>query len=234
MKIIEPSYEILHLASAIEVFALIELAGRTCYKSEEKIDNERWIKDCEDKEDFYVRPIEFTSSYKFIKTLLSHDPPHLSVLEHSMMTVKFICDRGVSHELVRHRLCSFSQESTRYCNYSQGRFGKELTFIKPVFWEEELTNNVYDEWYQFCKHVENTYKYMIEFCNAKPEEARSVLPNSIKTEIVVTANLRQWGHIFYQRTSNKAHPQMRQLMVPLLEDIRERLPLIYDRLEIYK
>jgi len=231
MKIIEPSYNILHLAPAIDVFRLIELAGRICYKSEEKIDNSKY----NDRYSF-CDPIGIKecTSYKFIKNLLQHDPPHLSVLEHSTMTVKFVCDRGVSHELVRHRLCSFSQESTRYCNYSKGKFGNELTFIKPVFWEEEFTNNAYDDWYQLCKHVENTYKFMIEFCKSIPEEARSVLPNSIKTEIVVTANLRQWGHIFYQRTSNKAHPQMRQLMVPLLEDVRERLPLLFDKLEIYK
>jgi len=234
MRIIEPSYNILYLAPAIEVFALIELAGRTCYKSEEKIHNSFLYTD--DNHNICQRSLEDTSAYKFIKNLLQHDPPHLSVIEHSMMTVRFVCDRGVSHELVRHRLCSFSQESTRYCNYSKGKFGNELTFIKPIFWNEKTisSNSDYETWYRVCASIEAHYISLIKEYGAKPEQARSILPNSIKTEIVVTANLRQWGYIFYQRTSNKAHPQMRQIIIPLLEEVQNRIPIIFDNLSIYR
>ena len=212
MKVIEPSYEILEYPGNgldISNYALhqIEQAGRVCYKSEGRVTGE--------------------SAPGFVKNILERG--HESVIEHASMTVKFVCDRGVSHELVRHRLCAFSMESTRYCNYSKGKFGGELTFIKPLFWDERTAK--FEHWLQTMDALERTYLKLIEL-GAKPEEARSVLPNSLKTEIVVTANLREWRHIFKLRTSLKAHPQMRQLVRPLLRELKKLIPIVFDDIDV--
>ena len=215
MKIIDASYKIEKLPSR-EDMKLIEAAGRVCYKSEEKITD--------------------TSFVDFIESIVRRG--HESVLEHSMLTVRFICDRGVSHELVRHRLASFSQESTRYCNY--GSDG--VTFIQPCFLKKqsyfaELSELVgddenaywaHDAWYSAVKIAEERYLRMINVHGCSPQEARSVLPNSTKTEVVMTANLREWRHILKLRTSKAAHPQMRELMCPLLEDLKAGIPVIFD------
>lgn len=132
--------------------------------------------------------------------------------KHLVHTVVFTCDRGVSHELVRHRPCSFAQESTRYCNYSLGKFDNNLTFIKPLFFEED--SYLYDKWETQMKSSENAYLDMIA-AGAKPQEARSILPNSLKTEIVVTANEEEWQHILNLRlkgTTGSPHPQMKEVM----------------------
>lgn len=200
MNIINASYKIEKLPSREDI-QLIEAAGRVCYKSEEKITD--------------------TSFVDFLERIVRKG--HESVLEHSMLTVRFICDRGVSHELVRHRLASFSQESTRYCNY-----GGEVAFIMPCFFEQCL--NVYPPyvlWKDAMLSSEDTYKEMLKQ-GASPQEARSVLPNSTKTEVVMTANLREWRHILKLRTSKAAHPQMRELMCPLLEDLKASIPVIFD------
>jgi thymidylate synthase (FAD) len=141
------------------------------------------------------------------------------------MTVRFVCDRGVSHEIVRHRIASFSQESTRYCNYSKDKFGREITVISPCFWS--IGSVAFDAWATACSAAERAYFYLIDH-GAKPQEARSVLPNSLKTEIVVTANLREWRHIFRLRCSEKAHPQMREVMLPLFSETRTRIPILFD------
>lgn len=211
MRIIKPSATIEKLAPGMEILRNIERAARTCYKSEDRITED--------------------STLKFIGDLLKHDPPHLSVFEHENMTVRIICDRGVTHELVRHRLVSYSQESTRYCNYSKGKYGGEITLIKPMFWEE--LSQEYGIWYDGCVAAETSYLRLLSK-GAKAQEARSVLPNSLKTEIVTTANMRQWGHIFYQRTSAQAHPQMREVMIPLLMATQKRVPLLYNNLSIYR
>ena len=225
MKIIKPSFEILtqNLNEYLPALKLIERAGRTCYKSEENMNEDSAIKFCNAR---------------------LHEDHHESIIEHSSLTVKFICDRGVSHELVRHRLASFSQESTRYCNYSKDNHSNQLTFIKPnwisdkdiellsklnEFTIKQLDSQSSFTWYASCKEAENAYLSLIRH-GWKPEQARSVLPNSLKTEIVVTANFREWRLIFKQRTSEKAHPQMRELMVPLLEEIRSKIPVIFDNL----
>lgn len=219
MNIINASYKIEKLPTKEDI-KLIESAGRVCYKSEDKV-----------TEDSFVTFLE-----RLIK--LGHE----SVLEHSMLTVRFICDRGVSHELVRHRLASFSQESTRYCNYSG-----DVTYIMPFFLkagerlleespsaenEEADINQIkaYDEWYVSMSNAEDAYKTMLR-CGCSPQEARSVLPNSTKTEVVMTANLREWRHILKLRTSKAAHPQMRELMVPLLQDLKAGIPVIFDDIE---
>ncbi|MBN1932432.1 MAG: FAD-dependent thymidylate synthase [Desulfobacterales bacterium] len=205
MKIISPSYEILFMPDADLILKLIEQAGRICYKSENKITAD--------------------SADQFIRRLILSG--HHSVIEHMNISVKFICDRGVSHELVRHRLASFSQESTRYANYSKNKFGNEITVIRPLFWTEDST--AYKRWLAAMKNAEKAYMELIEM-GAPAEQARSVLPNSLKTEIVMTCNLRQWRHVFELRCSKAAHPQIRQIMLPLLKAFKEKLPAIFDDL----
>lgn len=203
MKIIKPSVEILDELNGDEIIKKIEKIGRVCYKSEEKITNE--------------------SSQKFIGNILKSG--HESVIEHEKISVKFICDRGVSHEIVRHRIASYSQESTRYCNYSKDKFGKEITVIKPLFWEED--SKEYKIWYDAMLHSEQAYQELIQM-GAKPQEARSLLPNSLKTEIVVTMNLREWRHFFKLRTAIKAHPQMREIACMALGKLKQEIPMIFD------
>ena len=188
----------------------LEEIGRVCYKSEDKITQD--------------------SAQKFIKTII--DNGHHSVIEHSMATVRFIIDRGVSHELVRHRLCAFSQESTRYCDY-QG----DIEFIIPP-WCIDLGEGVYSyptdealaattmEWLEAMQQAEDHYN-LLRKGGWSPQQARSVLPNSLKTEIVVTANYREWRHIFTLRCSKKAHPQMREVMIPLAKEFAENVPEIF-------
>ena len=207
MKIIKPSYEIMNEISegGIKELQLIERIGRTCYKSEDKI--------TEDGE----------SAKKFVKMLI--DKEHGAMIEHSFLSVKFTVDRGVSHELVRHRLASFAQESTRYCNYSQDKFGSELTVIDPYFWKKD--SDEYRDWEYSVATTERCYMDLLGH-GAAPQEARSVLPNSLKTEITISTNYREWRTIFKLRTANAAHPQMREIMRPLLDDLKTRIPIVFD------
>ncbi len=212
MKLVKPSYKIISKLDSEYLLGLIEEAGRTCYKSEDKITPE--------------------SAKTFIKMILGRH--HESVIEHGSMTVRFIVDRGVSHELVRHRLASFSQESTRYCNYSKDKFDNQITFIIPN-WIPDVKAGEYNceptmlTWLLAMEAAEKSYNELTA-AGWKPEQARSVLPNSLKTEIVVTANFREWRTIFKQRTASVAHPQMREVMIPLLAEVRERIPVIFDDL----
>ena len=151
------------------------------------------------------------------------------VMKHKTHTVHFVCDRGVSHELVRHRPCSFAQESTRYCNYSQDKFGEEITVIKPLFfeqWDKDLDNRCesisYGLWARSCEQAEKAYFNLLKE-GATPQEARSVLPNSLKTEIIMTANETEWQHIVNLRakgTTGKPHPQMVEIMQPWYEELK--------------
>jgi thymidylate synthase (FAD) len=211
MRLIKPSYEIMSVLNVSKPLALIEAAGRTCYKSEDKITKD--------------------SNKKFVEKILNLD--HESVLEHSAMTVRFICDRGVSHELVRHRLASFSQESTRYCKYKD-----EVTFIIPP-WVDivegcypataiRLSNSGNSIWFNSLVAAEKDYLRLLNDHNWVSQQARSVLPNSLKTEIVCTTNFREWRHIFKLRTSPAAHPQMRELMLPLLNECKQLIPVVFD------
>lgn len=203
MKIIKPSVEVLDELNGDEIIRKIEKIGRVCYKSEEKITNQ--------------------SSMVFISNILKNG--HESVIEHEKVSIRFICDRGVSHEIVRHRIASYSQESTRYCNYSKDKFGKEITVIKPLFWEEDC--NEYKIWYDAMLHSEQAYQKLMQM-GVKPQEARSILPNSLKTEIVVTMNLREWRHFFRLRTAPNAHPQMREIACMALDRLRQEIPIIFD------
>ena len=203
MKEIRPSFEIMDDIDGAKILQKLERCGRVCYKSEDKITE--------------------GSAEKFIGMILRSG--HESVLEHEKLTVKFICDRGVTHEIVRHRIASYSQESTRYCNYSKDKFGNELTFIRPCFWADD--SEEYAVWKQAMEEIEKTYVKLISL-GAKPEEARSILPNSLKTEIVCTMNLREWRHFFRLRTAERAHPQIREISAALLDELKKRIPVIFD------
>lgn len=150
---------------------------------------------------------------------------HEAVLEHCSFTVKFICDRGVSHEIVRHRMASYCQESTRYCNYSKDGFGAEITVIMPCFLERNSI--AYNHWLWACSQAEDSYFNMLDF-GCSPQEARSVLPNSLKTEVVMTANIREWRHFLKLRCSPAAHPQMREVALILLEKVHALIPVCFD------
>jgi thymidylate synthase (FAD) len=199
MKVISPGFEILGDINGEEVISAIEDAGRTCYKS--------------DKGD----------ALHFVDRIIRNG--HESVLEHQSVSVRIVCDRGVSHEIVRHRLASYSQESTRYCNY--GKSG-EVVFIKPCFWKEE--SKQYQLWHDTMIQAENAYLAILKE-GALPQEARSVLPNSLKTEIVMTMNLREWRYFFKLRAAGKAgkpHPQMLEITVPMLNEFKKLIPIVFD------
>lgn len=206
MKIIAARYEILDKIDGMEVLKKIERVARTCYKSED-----------------YIKE---GSAERLVKSLI--DRGHEAMLEHYSFSIKFICDRGVSHEIVRHRVASYAQESTRYCNYSKDKFGNELTFIKPWFWDED--SEMFNDWKKVISYAEFKYLNLIKV-GATPEQARSILPNSIKTELVTTANLREWRHFLKLRTVQAAHPQMRELTIPLLKELKEKIPVIFDDIE---
>lgn len=212
MKKIHAGYEILTPIDANDIYKKLEIVGRTCYKSEDKITEE--------------------SAEKFVRALVKRG--HEAMLEHASISVRFIVDRGVSHELVRHRIASFAQESTRYCNYTQDKFGNELTFVRPA-WHPDFPSFVV--WHNAMQVAEEAYFKMIAL-GCTPEEARSVLPNSLKTEVVMTANLREWRHFFKLRAvgvTGKPHPQMAEVAVPLLKEFAEKLPAVFgDILEELK
>lgn len=207
MKIIEPSVELVDDFDAAAIMQKLERAGRVCYKSEGNI-----------KPD---------SADKFIRGIIKRG--HESVIEHATVSFKIVCDRGVTHELVRHRLASYSQESTRYCDYSGGKFGGELTFIKPCFWSADDEN--FKLWAQTMALIEKNYLAM-RSNGVKPEEARSILPNSLKTEIFVTMNLREWRHFLRLRTAAAAHPQMRQVALMIHEILAAKLPAVFGDINL--
>lgn len=203
MNITKPYFVIESDIKSSEILKFIEQIGRTAYKSEDKITPD--------------------SARSFVALIVRNG--HLAVIEHFSVTVRVICDRGVTHEIVRHRLASYCQESTRYCNYTQGKFGNEITVIKPVFWD--IGSEQYKVWSEAMKNAELAYCKLIEL-GATPQEARSVLPNSLKTEIVMTMNLREWRHFFELRTASNAHPQMQEIARPLLDELKKRIPVIFD------
>jgi thymidylate synthase (FAD) len=222
MKIVNASYQIESDLNGSSILRSIEKAGRTCYKSEDRITDE--------------------SAIDFVKMILKRG--HESVIEHQSFSVRFIVDRGVSHEIVRHRLASFSQESTRFCNYSKDKFDSHVCFIAPHWINQDLVGiwdyqDITDKsragmdsytWLTACRDSEKHYLQLLDI-GWQPQHARSVLPNSVKTEIVVTANLREWRTIFKQRTDRAAHPQMREVMIPLLKEIKRKIPVIFDDIE---
>jgi thymidylate synthase (FAD) len=222
MKIINQSYEILFPsarcgcgetgcelpnAGFIREAKLIEQAGRTAYKSEDKITD--------------------TSYDPFIRGIIRRG--HGAVIEFGTMMVKFITNRGVTHELVRHRLCSFLQESTRYCNYSRDGFGGEITVVEPSTWDS-WTESMRLDWKDAIRVSETRYLNMLRI-GLSPQQARGVLPNDLKTEICVRANFREWRHIFRLRCAPSAHPDIRFLMTPLRDECVKTLPCVFADLK---
>lgn len=205
MKIIEPSVALINPIPYELALNTIEIAGRTCYQSEDKITGD--------------------SAEAFIRRIIKRG--HESVLEHVSVTARFICDRGVSHEIVRHRIGAYSQESTRYCNYSGDKFENEITVIRPPFWRPDTTP--FDRWASSCFKAEYEYFKLIGK-GAAPQEARSVLPNSLKTTLIVTYDLRAWRHFLRLRCAPDAHPQMRQVANMARELLTERYPVFFEDL----
>ena len=215
MQVIKPSIEIIDMEDYEKIVKKIERIGRVCYKSEGKITED--------------------SAEKFIKGLLTRQ--HESVIEHENVTVRFVCDRGVTHEIVRHRIASYSQESTRYCNYSGDKFDNQITVIDLASGfqydlSKENDKAKYEVWTKAMENAEQSYFRMLEL-GATPQEARSALPNSLKTEIVVTMNLRSWRNFFRLRVDSHAHPQMREVATMLYEEFKKRLPVFVADLDIH-
>lgn len=214
MRVLKPKFTIIPHMSWEQAVRFIEMCGRTCYKSEDLITED--------------------SAVAFVRRII--DSGHHSVIEHVVFTVVFIVDRGITHELVRHRITSPSQESTRYCNYSKGKFDSQISVIdlrqgieldkKTSKLSLKTKQKLLDIWVSAMKDAERHYMAMINL-GASPQIARSVLPQSTKAEIVITANIREWRHILKERTSKAAHPQMREVMVPLLVELRRQCPTLF-------
>lgn len=223
MNKIKATYEILTSVSegGIRELQHIEKIGRVCYKSEDYI--------TEDGE----------SAKKFVAMLIRNG--HEAMIEHSFLSVKFTVDRGVSHELVRHRIASFAQESTRYCNYAKDKFGAECAFIdlepgimldnKMKKMSAEEIALVLAEWKSAMEDAERHYMKLLQL-GATPQIARAVLPNSTKTEITVSANYREWRNFFKLRVPADVHPQMREVTIPLLKELKGMIPVIFDDIEV--
>lgn len=203
MKIIKPGVEFVTPVDGRSILKTLEICGRTCYKSEDKITED--------------------SAEKFVENIIKRG--HEAVLEHCSITVRFICDRGVSHELVRHRMASYCQESTRYCNYGKGKYESEITVIEPCYFPQDTEE--YGLWRHSCQEAEDCYMDMLGL-GCSPQEARAVLPNSLKTEVVMTANMREWRHFLKLRCSKAAHPQMRELAIELLRKLKDTVPILFD------
>jgi thymidylate synthase (FAD) len=201
MKIVSPSFEILYCPE--DALARIEKIARTCYKSEDKITPD--------------------SAEAFVRGIIMRG--HEAMLEHVSVTARIICNRAIANELVRHRLASYAQESTRFVNYSKGKFGRELTFIVPPEMEGQ-----YVVWYNLMGKIEQDYMTLID-TGISPQIARDILPLCLKTEVVITANLREWRHIFDLRCSKQAHPQIREIMLDGLRQLSERIPVVFEDLK---
>jgi len=218
MRSIKPYYTIETDIDGKELLRQIEKAGRTCYKSEDKITDD--------------------SAAKFVSALIKHG--HEAMIEHNAITVRFTCDRGVTHEIVRHRIASFAQESTRYCNYSNDKYGNEINVIdisgginidtKMKSFNIDTIDSIIAEWTVAMEDAEKHYLRMIEL-GATPQIARSVLPTSVKTEIVVTMNIREWRHFLKLRASKESHPQMREIAIPLLDELKTLIPCVFDDIQ---
>lgn len=215
MRIIHPYVKPQMLPPRKVLYNLLEAAGRTCYLSER---------------------VEGDTTEKFIQRIMKRK--HWSVLEHGHLSVRMVCDRGVTHELVRHRIASYSQESTRYCNYSGDKFGGEIKVIDLATGFKYDLNNPkdlakYEEWMAAMEDAERHYMRMLEL-GATPQEARSVLPTSTKTEIVVTMNVREWRHFLEMRwvgVSGTPHPQMQEIAEKVYDLLATYYPILFEDLK---
>lgn len=219
MRTINARHEIITHIDGTEILKTIEAIGRTCYKSEDKITGDSCI--------------------GFVQRIIQRG--HEAILEHFNISVRIFCDRGVSHEIVRHRVASYAQESTRYCDYSRDKFGSGVNYIdlaagmkldpKVSTLDAAQLSAIYEEWYNACLDAERHYLNMLAL-GATPQIARSVLNNSTKTEIVVTMNLREWRYFFRLRSASAAHPQMREVAIPLLKEFKEKIPMVFDDIPV--
>lgn len=200
MKIVEPSVELLAISAGPA--QLIELAGRTCYRSEDKITDD--------------------SAAAFVAMIAKRG--HESVIEHASATFRIVTDRGITHEIVRHRLASYSQESTRYCNYGKDKHGNEISVVLP----SGLTHDQQQAWRQACEGAEHSYFALLGL-GAKPQQARSVLPTCLKTEIVMTANFREWCHFLTLRMAAAAHPDIRPIALAVWYALVEHCEPVFGR-----
>ena len=205
MKIVKPSWKMSAMTEGepAKLMKHLEAMGRICYQSEDATTDD---------------------SYKqFLRTIIERG--HEAVLEHATVTAIIICDRGISHELVRHRIASYCQESTRYCNYNKGKFGEEITVIEPCFWSEDDLK--WAAWANLCSKAEDAYMDLLRM-GATPQQARDVLPTSLKTQIAVTMNIREWRHFFRLRCSPAAHPDMVALACRGLVEFYNRFPVLFE------
>ena len=219
MRTINARHEIITPIDGTEILKTIEAIGRTCYKSEDNTTDDSCI--------------------GFVRRIIQRG--HEAILEHFNISVRIFCDRGVSHEIVRHRVASYAQESTRYCDYSRDKFGNGVNYIdlaagmkldpKVSTLDAAQFSAIYEEWHNACLDAERHYLNMLAL-GATPQIARSVLNNSTKTEIVVTMNLREWRHFFRLRTASAAHPQMREVAIPLLKEFKEKIPMVFDDIPV--
>lgn len=200
MKLIEPSAEIMHISGDLKT---IELAARTCYKSEDRISE--------------------SSAEKLVGNLVNRG--HHAMLEFVDVTVRFITDRGIANEIVRHRIASYAQESTRYVNYKK----REMEFVKPLWrYDESVPVDVKAEFDEMCYLAEKTYIFMLESGALTPQDARAILPLCLKTELIMKTNLRSWMNFFELRTSPAAHPEMRRIAIPLCKEFQKQIPIVFD------
>lgn len=212
MKITKPNVQLVYMEDYATILKKLEMIGRVCYKSEHNITN--------------------TSAEPFISAILQRG--HESVIEHENVTIRITCDRGVTHEIVRHRLASYSQESTRYCNYGKDQFENQIQVIDIATgfrydFDDEKDVKKYAIWIDAMEYAEKQYFALLD-AGATPQEARSVLPNSLKTEIVATMNLRQWRHFLKMRTAPAAHPQMREIADQIYDLFKLHLPVFVSHL----
>ena len=223
MNIIKPKVEV-EPFDGVKIMKNIERACRTCYRSEGNI-----------TEDSYK---------KLITNCINRG--HESVLEHEKITIRLTCDIGVYKDLTRHRIASFSIESTRYCNYGKDKFDNELKFIEPVFYTNTWKDRNYEGsamskeelksffWYKIMSDIESAYMNMNNLCECTPDEMRMILPHSTAAEVTMTANIREWKHILELRCSKGAHPAVQQVMIPLLLYFKEQMPEIFNNIDYNK
>lgn len=209
MNVVKPSFEILRPTSieeGIKTLQFIEDCARVCYKSEGMKTEVSWM--------------------SLITKLL--EKKHFPMFDHGSMSVKFVTSRGIGNELTRHRMAAFAQISTRYCNFSKDKFGSEITVIQP----SELTKKEDIEcWTAAMLATELAYMQLLKNGHTA-QIARDVLPLCLQTEIIMTADLTEWHHVFKLRTAKAAHPHMRELMIPLLMETRKIFPLVFDDITV--
>ena len=204
MIIVEPEIQV-EKYDGIKIMKNIERACRTCYRSEGLITED---------------------SYKnLLKNCINRG--HESILEHEKITIRMVCDIGVYKDLTRHRIASFSIESTRYCNYGKDKFDNQIKFIKPCNIE---SGEIYAFWANEMQNIEHTYQEMSKL-NCTPDQMRMILPHSTAAEVTMTANIREWRHILELRCSKAAHPAIRQLLIPLLLKFKEDIPELFDAID---